>query len=100
MVPRLVDFYRPERIYVFGSSARGDHQPHSDIDYMVLLADDAPDDLFRASHRLDCRDIPYDVQVMAWRVGNFDRRLHLKASFPSTIVREGRLLYERAAVAV
>jgi hypothetical protein len=32
-----------------------------------------------------------DVQV--WPQGDFNRQLHLKASFPSTIVREGKLLY-------
>ena len=32
-----------------------------------------------------------DVQV--WLQGDFNKQLHLKASFPSTIVREGKLLY-------
>jgi hypothetical protein len=33
------------------------------------------------------------VDVLVWTKSAFDSRLHLKASFPSTIVREGRLLY-------
>ena len=32
-----------------------------------------------------------DVQV--WPQDDFNRQLHLKASFPSTVVREGKLLY-------
>jgi hypothetical protein len=32
IVRRLVDVYRPERIYLFGSAARGDAGPDSDYD--------------------------------------------------------------------
>ena len=39
---RLVDYYHPERIYLFGSAARGDGGPDSDLDFCVVLPDDAP----------------------------------------------------------
>lgn len=100
IVPRLVAFYDPVRIYLFGSTARGDWNEDSDIDFMVLLPDDAPKEMFRAGHRVRSDEIPFSLQVVAWTVSNFDRRLHLKASFPSTIIREGRLLYERVPVPV
>jgi len=32
---RLVDYYHPERICLFGSVARGDHGPDSDLDFCV-----------------------------------------------------------------
>lgn len=32
---RLVDFYHPVRIYLFGSAARGDGGPDSDLDFCV-----------------------------------------------------------------
>jgi predicted nucleotidyltransferase len=35
---RLVEFYHPERIYLFGSAARGDYGPDSGI----LLYDSRP----------------------------------------------------------
>jgi hypothetical protein len=38
---RLVDAYRPETIYLFGSYARGDAGPDSDYDIMVIVPDDA-----------------------------------------------------------
>src|ERR1039458_1815733 len=34
IVRRLTDVYRPERIYLFGSTARGDAGPDSDYDLM------------------------------------------------------------------
>ena len=42
IVRRLVDVYRPERIYLFGSAARGDAGPDSDYDFMVVVSDDTP----------------------------------------------------------
>jgi hypothetical protein len=40
-VDRLVAAYRPERIYLFGSHARGEPGPDSDFDLLVLVPDDA-----------------------------------------------------------
>jgi predicted nucleotidyltransferase len=41
IVQRIVDCYRPERIYLFGSHARGDARDDSDYDLLVLVPDDA-----------------------------------------------------------
>jgi predicted nucleotidyltransferase len=43
IVHRLVDAYRPERIYLFGSRARGEAGPDSDYDILVVIPDDAPE---------------------------------------------------------
>jgi len=95
VVRRLSEVYHPLRIYLFGSAARGDAGPDSDYDLMVILPDEAPQHLRRgtAGYRaLRGTGVAADVQV--WPQGDFTRQLHLKASFPSTIVREGKLLYE------
>jgi len=94
VVKRLVEAYRPLQIYLFGSAARGDAGPDSDYDFMVVVADEAPPEL------QDC-DLAYRVlrglriakDILVWRRTEFDKRLHLKASLPSTIVREGKLLH-------
>jgi predicted nucleotidyltransferase len=94
MVQRLVDAYHPHKIYLFGSVARGDAGPDSDYDIMIVVPDEAP------AHLRNC-DLAYRVvrvfktaaDVLVWTRGEFDKRLHLRASLPSTIVREGKLLY-------
>src|ERR1035441_8271010 len=43
---RLVDYYHPERIYLFGSAARGDSGPDSDLDFCVVLPDEAGESLY------------------------------------------------------
>jgi uncharacterized protein len=94
VVRRLVEVYHPERIYLFGSTARGDAGPDSDYDLMVILPDEAPPDLQRGDpgyRAIRGTGVAADLHV--WPKSYFDRQLHLKASFPSTIVREGKLLY-------
>ncbi len=40
IVPRIVDVAQPERIIPFGSAARGEMGPHSDVDVLVVKAGD------------------------------------------------------------
>ncbi len=94
VVRRLSQVYHPLRIYLFGSVARGEAGPDSDYDFMVVVSDDAPSELrdCRAGYRaLSGLGIAKDLLV--WTHTEFDKRLHLKASLPSTVVEEGRLLY-------
>ena len=41
VVNRLVEAYRPECIYLFGSHARGEAGPDSDYDLVVIVPDSA-----------------------------------------------------------
>jgi excisionase family DNA binding protein len=96
VVDRLVRGYDPERVYLFGSSARGDAGPDSDYDIMLVMPDDAP------AERMDARDAysdhlwgtgaPVDVLIVSRTY--FDEAVeYVVASLPATILREGALLY-------
>jgi predicted nucleotidyltransferase len=94
IVRRLVDAYQPERIYLFGSKARGDDGPDSDYDLMVVVPDESPPERRRsrlAYQRLWGTAAAADVLV--WTNRQFDSRRHLRASLPATILREGTLLH-------
>ena len=96
MTRRLVEFYRPVRIYLFGSEARGEGGPDSDLDFLVVVPDDTPEGLMRTGEvysRLSGFGIPKDV--IPWRLSDFEgRAAYVRASLPATVVRGGRLLYE------
>ena len=93
-VRRLVEAYRPDRIYLFGSVARGDAGPDSDYDIMVVVPDDAPRELQDCDLAyLSLQGMGIAKDVLVWRRSEFEKRLHLKASLPSTILREGKLLH-------
>ena len=94
IVQRLASVYQPERIYLFGSTACGDAGPDSDYDLLILLPDDSP--LDRRSPDLGyaaVEGLPRSGDSLVCTRRHFDSRLHLKASLPSTVLREGKLLY-------
>jgi predicted nucleotidyltransferase len=94
IVRRLVELLDPERIYLFGSRARGDAGPDSDYDLMVVVPQ-----LTEPGYRLAQRahgvlwGLGAAADILVWSREAFDARLHLRASLPSTIVREGRLVH-------
>lgn len=93
-VRRLVEAYQPERVYLFGSVARGDAGADSDYDLLVVVADDAPPERRRsrlAYETLLGSGIAADVLVCTRSY--FEARRSLKASLPGTVLREGRLLH-------
>ena len=49
-VERLIEAFHPERVYVFGSQARGTPGPNSDFDLLIVVGDtDEP--LYRLDQR-------------------------------------------------
>jgi predicted nucleotidyltransferase len=98
---RLVEYYRPERIYLFGSEARGDAGPDSDLDFCVVVRDDAPAELLRDGGIYSVlRGMGFPKDIVPWRRSDFEARAaHVRTSLPATIVREGKLLYDSRPVA-
>lgn len=93
-VDRLVETFRPERIYLFGSRARGDWHADSDYDVMVVVrsSDLPPHRRAQLAYRaLYGVGIPKDIVV--WTREEFDRYLPVVTSLAATVIREGRLLY-------
>jgi predicted nucleotidyltransferase len=94
LVERLVDAYQPDRIYLFGSKARGDAGPDSDFDLLIIVPDTAVPD--RKNSRLayeSLRGTGTAADVLVLTRSAFESRLHLVASLPATVAREGRLLH-------
>lgn len=94
VVQRIVAAYEPERIYLFGSVARNEAGINSDFDLLVVVPDDAS--LQRRQSRLAyvaLRGTGIAADVLVCTQGYFDARLHLKASLPATVIREGKLLH-------
>ena len=93
-VERLVEAFHPDRIYVFGSQARGTPRPDSDIDLMVVVstADEPPYRLAATGYAVIAPlRVPLEITFMTR--DDFDSRLPAVASLPATILREGQMLY-------
>jgi uncharacterized protein len=94
MVQRLVAAVNPERIYLFGSMARGDAGPDSDYDLLaVVAASDLP------PHRRDIQafralcGVGAAKDVVVYTREEFESRSLAPSSLPATVLREGKLLY-------
>ena len=94
IVRRLIEAYAPERVYLFGSRARGDAGPDSDYDLLVVVPDDAPAE--QRSSRL-AHGVLWGMEtgadVIVWVKSRFERRAGVVCSLPATVLREGRVLY-------
>ena len=94
IVDRLARGLLPDRIYLFGSQARGQADEGSDIDLLIVLPDS---DLPR--HRREA--LSYDllwglatpVDLIVLTQAEFQRGSRVRTSLPSTVRAEGELIY-------
>ncbi|HYS79841.1 MAG TPA: nucleotidyltransferase domain-containing protein [Anaeromyxobacteraceae bacterium] len=93
LLRRLEPAYEPERVYLFGSRARGEAGPDSDYDLLLVVPDDAPPERKRSRLAYEVlRGTGVAADVIVWTRRDFDARLGVVTSLPATVVREGRLL--------
>jgi predicted nucleotidyltransferase len=96
MVKRIVKRFHPERIILFGSYARGEAGPDSDIDLLVVMD---PDGSVR-DQRLEIagvlHDIPIPVDVIVTTPADFAWRKDIVGTIEWPATREGKVLYARA----
>ena len=82
-------------IYLFGSYARGEQRPESDIDLLVVVDDDteqAPRRLASVAYAsLAGTKLPVEIKVV--RQGDFRRRSSWLSSVERAVQNEGQLLY-------
>src|SRR3989339_771234 len=86
--------FAPRRVVLFGSYAKGNPSVDSDVDLLVVM-DKSPDTLDQALQirRSIPREFPLDILVET--KSNLERRLARKDMFYVSILREGRVLYEK-----
>jgi excisionase family DNA binding protein len=94
IVERLAEAYEPERIYLFGSSARGDTDASSDYDVLLVVSDDAPPERLRARKAYEALwGMGAAVDVVVWRRSAFEASAAAPTSLPAIVLREGVLLH-------
>ncbi|MBI3951928.1 MAG: nucleotidyltransferase domain-containing protein [Acidobacteria bacterium] len=95
MAGRIVRDFHPVRILLFGSHARGDAGPESDVDLLVVLSE-VPDKRQAAIQiRRVLADFPVCKDVIVTMPEEIARRGDLVGTVLRPALREGIVLYER-----
>ena len=90
---QIIEKYKPERIILFGSAARGEFGPDSDADFLIIKRNTplyGADRIRELSPLID-RIIPLDLVV--YRPEEFEERVRLGDPFLQAIIKEGKVLY-------
>lgn len=90
---QIIEKYKPDKVILFGSAARGELTADSDADFLIIKRH-TPHygaDRIRELNRLINRQIAVDFLV--YRPNEFEKRLAMGDPFLKAIVKEGRILY-------
>lgn len=97
LLDRIVDYFNPRRVVLFGSRARGDAGPDSDIDLLVILDDDAPADRLTLRAGWEARrGYEHAADVIPVREGVYRRRSRIVGTLAYEAAIDGIPVYERA----
>jgi predicted nucleotidyltransferase len=95
MVRRIVSRFDPERIILFGSHARGDAGPDSDVDLLVVMPVEGSrrEKAVEIGVALHDIHVPKDIIVTTPEV--FELRKEIVGTIERPAARQGRVLYAR-----
>jgi len=90
---KLVDLYRPVRITLFGSHARGDARPDSDVDLLVEM-EYTGSSLAMAGKMLCAIETVFPIDILVRTPGKMRERALMGDQFAAEIIRTGKVVYE------
>jgi uncharacterized protein len=94
VVRRIVAVAQPERIILFGSAARGEMGPHSDVDLLVVKAGVHRRRLAQAIY-LQMIGVGLGVDAIVATPEDLERYRDAPGSVIAPALREGQVIYER-----
>ena len=92
---RIVQVCEPQKIIVFGSRARGDHRPDSDVDILVIAESDEPRYKCDGPLYTALAHLPLNVDVLVYTPREVQDWSAVRHALPTTAVREGIVIYVR-----
>jgi predicted nucleotidyltransferase len=90
---QIIEKYKPEKIVLFGSAARGKRDLDSDVD-LLIIKKETPlygADRIRELSRIIERNIPLDLLI--YRPEEFEKRVQMGDPFLKSVLKEGKVLY-------
>ncbi len=93
IVEQIIQKYRPMKIILFGSAARGEYDEVNDLDFLIIKKDVPLHGLERMRELDELIERNIAADMLVYRPDEFDERIKLGDPFIKTILREGRVLY-------
>jgi predicted nucleotidyltransferase len=93
IVQQLIQKYRPSKIILFGSAARGEYGKVYDLDFLILKQDVPSRGLDRMRELDDLIDRNMAVDMLVYRPDEFENCVKLGDPFIKAILSEGQVLY-------
>jgi len=97
IVDRIAQAIQPQSIILFGSWARDQRGPHSDIDILVIQDSALPRHQRYAQVRRLFWGMGLPMDILVFTPQEFDRYRSVPGSFAHTVASEGRVLYARSS---
>jgi len=96
IVKQLIRLYKPDKIILFGSLARGQINQGTDIDLFIIKSD-VPEFGVDRIRQLDAL-IKYRLATdfIVYKPAELEQRLNLGDPFVKSILEEGKVLYDAA----
>jgi predicted nucleotidyltransferase len=96
MVRRIVRDFHPERVILFGSHARGEAGPDSDVDLLVVMPFKGLRHRKQVEIRVALHDIQVPIDIIVTSPEDFAWRQNVVGTIEYPAVREGKVLYARS----
>jgi uncharacterized protein len=93
VVSQIVENFKPQKIILFGSYARGNPRPESDVDLLVIL--NTPFKEVQQAIQI-CQQIEYrfGLDLIVHTPKHLAKRLKMGDWFLHDVLKEGKVLYE------
>ncbi len=96
IVRRIVRRFQPDKIILFGSHARGQAGPDSDVDLLIVMPVEGSIRQKRVEIRLALDDFTVPLDIKVTTPEDFVWRQEVVGTIEWPAVREGKVLYARS----
>jgi predicted nucleotidyltransferase len=93
ILTQIVTKYRPLKVILFGSAAKGDYQEVNDLDFLIVKEDVPATGLARMRELDELIDRNMAADMLVYRPNELEERLKLGDPFIHLVVEEGQVLY-------
>ncbi len=97
VIRRIVEVAQPDKIILFGSAARGELGPHSDLDLLVIKAGTVHRGRLTEKIYMNLLGVGQAVDVVVVTPEDIERYKNVHCLIIAPALREGRAIYERTA---